>query len=299
MHQWEVTKEESGTTLLAFLKSKFDSSYSAKKLKKAIESNFCQVNKRTERFASTIVGTGDKVTFRAEALSTQSSPTITFDAARILYEDGDLFVYNKPPGIASDSPELKQTLRYHCTTLILVHRLDRETSGVLIFAKSKPIFEKFVEIFKQLQIHKTYLAIVDGIPSKKNGLIDNYIGELHRYQGQIILGEVPASRGMRAITRWECEKTGKQASLLRCFPKTGRTHQIRVHLSGLGHPILGDYQYGKSFACTYRPARCLLHALEVSFPHPTTGKIVKIAAPIPEDLNTAIETLVSCKNFSS
>jgi RluA family pseudouridine synthase len=292
MHQWEVSKEESGTTLLAFLKKKLDSSYSARKLKKAIESNFSQVNNRTERFASTIVGTGDKVTFRAETISSSPSQAITFNAARVLYEDQDLFVYDKPPGIASDSPELKQALQRHCQSLILVHRLDRETSGVLIFAKSKLIFGKFVEIFKQLKIHKTYLAIVDGIPPRKNGLIDNFIGELHRYQGQIILGEVPPSRGLRAITRWECEKSGKEASLLRCFPKTGRTHQIRVHLSEMGHPILGDYQYGKRFTCMYRPVRCLLHALEVSFPHPTTGKTLKITASIPEDLNTAIETLL-------
>ena len=291
MQQWEVSKEESGTTLLAFLKKKLDSSYSARKLKKAIESNLCQVNDRTERFASTILGTGDHVHFLAVNTS-PTSPSLSFDAARVLYEDQDLLIYDKPPGIASDSAELKQTLQQHYTPLILVHRLDRETSGVLILAKSRVIFEKFISIFKQLQVQKTYIAIVDGIPSKKNGLIDNFIGERHRYQGQIILGEVPAARGLRAITKWECDKVGKNASLVRCHPKTGRTHQLRVHLSGLGHPIIGDYQYGKNFTCPYRPARCLLHALEISFPHPSTGIILTVSAPTPKDFNTALEALL-------
>lgn len=290
MNQWQVTKDESGTPLLAFLKQKLGDKFSARRIKKALDDNLCQINGLTQRFASTLLGTGDLVSFFGEPASASPSTdkTLKFDHTRLLYEDQDLFIYNKPPGIPSDSPELLNALRRNLPTLILVHRLDRETSGVLIFCKSKLVFNKFVEMFKKRLINKEYLALVDGIPKKRSGVIDNYLGELHRYQGQALYGAVDPKNGLRAITAWECDKVGKDATLLRCFPKTGRTHQIRVHTSEMGHPILGDYQYGRRFRCTYRPPRYLLHAAKVSFPHPMTGKQLEISAPLPEDFSEAM-----------
>lgn len=289
MLKWEVTKEESGTSLLAFLKQKLGEQYSARQIKKALDNNCCQINERTQRFGSTLLGHGDIVSFFGE--ESHSNRSFTFEQERVLYEDQDLLLYNKPPGVASDSPALLNALQRNASILILVHRLDRDTSGVLLFCKSKHLFNQFVELFKKLQIKKSYLAIVDGVPKQRSGVIDNYLGELHRYQGQALYGAVDATQGQRAITAWECEKAGKEASLLRFIPKTGRTHQIRVHCSEMGHPILGDYQYGRRYRCKYRPPRCLLHAAFLSFAHPTTGKIVEIAAPLPIDFNEAINAI--------
>lgn len=108
---------------------------------------------------------------------------------------------------------------------------------------------------------------------------------------QSIWGSVSQEKGVAAATSWHVLKKGKQASLLQCFPETGRTHQIRVHLSGMGHPILGDHQYGKKFTCSYQAPRCLLHANKIGFIHPFLHKEIAIGAPMPEDFKDAMVSL--------
>lgn len=284
MLQWEVSSDESGMRLVAFLQKQLGSDYSARRLKQLVEKNLCKVNGRVERFGSATVGTGDKVTLEIEEMP----PRLVIDPSQLLYEDNELFIYNKPAGIASDSDQLLNALSKD-KFLKLIHRLDRDTTGALMFAKSEAVFERMVQLFKTRQIKKEYLAIVDGIPKSDNGKIDNYLGELQRYQGQTVWGEVDKRKGLRAITTWQCEKRGKNTALLRCFPETGRTHQIRVHLSSIGHPILGDHQYGKTFHCAEHMPRCMLHAFRLCFPHQTQEICVK--APLPEDFKKAIKHL--------
>jgi 23S rRNA pseudouridine955/2504/2580 synthase/23S rRNA pseudouridine1911/1915/1917 synthase len=290
MATWQITQNESGTKLLAFLKEKLGETYSARHLKRAIESNLCEVNGRVERFASYIVGTGDAVFLHLEGMVSENK-NVTKES-RLLFEDEDLIIYDKPPGIASDSPALLQEVQkaVKSDTLIeLVHRLDRDTSGALIFAKSDMICKKMFRLFKQKEVFKSYLALVDGLPTRTQGIIENALGKVHEYQGQSLWGVV--EKGLYAYTEWRCEKKGKEASLIRCFPKTGRTHQIRVHLESLGHPILGDHQYGRHFRCKYRPPRILLHAESLSFEHPRSGCQVRINAPIPKDFMEAMKIL--------
>jgi len=275
--EWQVTTEESGLSLITFLRKKLPE-HSARALKKLIESNACLVNRRTERFSSFALAPGDQVVLLTEI---QPEKVKEFEESRILFEDQSLLIYNKPPGINSDQLSKE---------LILVHRLDRDTSGVLIFAKTETIFEKMKHLFKQHLVKKSYLAIVDGIPKKAQGTIENELALKHRYQGQSLWGSVAKGKGQVAITRWKKEKSGNDASLLRCWPITGRTHQIRVHLSELGHPILGDYQYGRRFHSPYRPTRCLLHAESIEFPHPVTGQMLHMVAPVPDDFN--LETAI-------
>lgn len=286
MH-WEVSSTESGMRLIAFLLQKLDNQYSARHLKQLLEKNQCTVNDRVERFASTTVGTGDQIALSISNPLPKSSALSS--PAQILYEDNELLIYNKPAGIACENEKF-QFLKSG-SYLALVHRLDRDTTGALIFAKSQDVFEKMVLLFKKRLINKEYLAIVDGVPKMNQGLIDNYIGEIHRYQGQKIWGEVKKQEGQQAITTWQCERKGSQSALVRCSPKTGRTHQIRVHLSSMGHPILGDFHYAKKFRCSYQAPRCMLHAWTLSFPHPTETKAIKIHAPLPDDFKKAIEQL--------
>lgn len=277
---WSVSQP--GVKLLAFLKLQMPE-VGTRQLKKALEDNRCQVNQRTERFGSMLLGVGDVVTFQDTVGTTES---FAFTPSRLLYEDQDLFIYNKPPGIGSED-----LLQFLFPSLILVHRLDRDTTGALIFSKSEVSFRQMVDLFKKHLVTKTYFALVDGKPHKKNGMIDNYLGELHRYQGQTLIGQVDKANGLRAITAWECVKKGQEASLIKCFPKTGRTHQIRVHLSGIEHPILGDHQYGKHFRCSYHPPRIMLHAFGLSFPHPSTGQATDVKAPLPDDFTQALAYL--------
>lgn len=279
-YNWKVTPEESGMRLIAFLQKKLGSSFSARRIKQLLESNRCTINHRKERFGSAIVGNGDQISLMLDVQAKSSSVK-----PQILYEDDALLILDKPAGTPSESDHLLIS-----KDLRLVHRLDRDTTGALIFAKSDQIFNAMLSLFKQRQVHKEYLAIVDGSPKENQGIIDNYLGEIHRYQGQKIWGEV--KKGLHAITEWVCEKRSPSAALLRCIPKTGRTHQIRVHLSSIGHPILGDYHYAKTFRCTFQPNRVLLHASMLSFPHPEQQeKIVKATAPLPSDFKNAIQLL--------
>jgi RluA family pseudouridine synthase len=171
---------------------------------------------------------------------------------------------------------------------ILLHRLDKDTTGVLLFARNEVAAKEIENLFKKRHIKKTYLAIVRGIPSKSSGIIKNYLGKLHTYHGQTIWGAVSENKGLPAKTFWKIKKKCGDASLLICHPETGRTHQIRAHLSELGHPILGDHQYGGTTTGLYHPERVLLHASELTFEHPTTKKMIHIKSPLPEDFITAI-----------
>lgn len=289
MQQWEVSVKESGMKLLAFLKEKLNQQCSARQLKRAIESNYCQINGKTERFATAVVGVGDQVSFHLEGIMQAPGGELKFESERLLYEDSDLLIYDKPAGVSSESEELLRIIQSHSSKARLLHRLDRDTTGVLMFTKNLQMHEAMVSLFRQQKVLKTYLALVDGVPAKRSGVIDNYLGKKHAYQGQALWGQVAAKDGLHAVTEWQVEKEGKDATLLQCFPKTGRTHQIRVHLSEMKHPILGDHQYGRAFRSAYRPKRCLLHAWKIAFDHPLKTIKVVVEAPIPQDLCEVIK----------
>jgi len=258
--------------LLQFLREKCEGAPSVKAIKRAIDGKACTVNDRIETFSSYPLKADDVVVLDKSALTPQKSFKIP-----ILYEDKDLCIVNKPAGLVSE----------HIVGE-LVHRLDKETSGVLILAKTAKAKQKMIALFKEREVRKLYLAIVDGHVDKDSGKIDNYLGKKHAFQGQTVYGSVGEKKGLRAITFWKVLRRGKTASLLSCEPLTGRTHQLRVHLSEMGHPILGDIQYGKKFHCPFKPQRNLLHAYSVVFVLPSTGKELKVTAPIPVDFKRAL-----------
>lgn len=289
MLEWIVTSEESGSRLLAFLVQRLQGQYSARLLKRSIEHNGCQINGHIERFASTVLGQGDHICLRLEQASLPSPKVL--ETQRILFEDDALLVYDKPAGVNSDEQGIVRLLYSHAPSLQLIHRLDRETTGILLLAKSAAVFNNLVDQFKLFKVQKRYVAIVDGILAKPHGMIENYLGKKQAYAGQALWGAVKSSQGLYACTEWQRLKTGKKASLVACLPKTGRTHQIRVHLAGIGHPILGDFQYSKHFQCPYQPSRCLLHAENIHFYHPLTAKPLDLTAPLPEDFKQAQQQL--------
>ena len=291
--QWIVKASESGEKLVTFLKNKTGSQFSARQIKSAIEAGRCRINQRVEHFASVSVVEGDKVAFEMESLEASGKKNFEFSPNDILYENHALLIYNKPEGVASDGPEIGEAIRQYGHGWELLHRLDKDTTGLLMFTKTPTFREKMVQSFKTHAVEKVYLALVDGVPSQKSGLIDNYLAKKHQYEGQAIWGSVSTPHeGHHAITAWQLEKKGAQASLIRCFPKTGRTHQIRVHLSEMGHPILGDKQYGRNIRCNYYAKRCLLHAYELTFTHPDTQQVLYFQSPIPPDFMEAAQTLM-------
>lgn len=263
-------------TLLEFI-ALFHSS-SKKEIKRLIENNSCKLNGVIERIASQKVAYGDSVEWNP-----QIKEKVHFDKKRILFEDDALLIYNKPSGITSDAEGILELLKPH-GHFFLVHRLDKETSGILILAKNEEEKKALTNAFRDRAIKKQYVALVEGIPKQK-GIIENYLGKVGGFQGQTLYGAVGKVKGKLAKTEWVLQKALKHAALISCFPETGRTHQIRVHLSEMGHPILGDYQYGKP----KQPHRLMLHAYKISFNH--QGKILSITAPIPKDFQDVLHSL--------
>lgn len=287
-YEWNVSQGESGSKLLVFLRGKFGAEVPARQLKRVVDAGKCYLNGKVERFGSKLVGLGDRISFE---LSKEIKILQTRDDDRYLYVDDDLIAYNKPAGIASDEKRFLEYINEKFEGAILLHRLDRDTTGVLLFARNSKIAEAMKELFKQRQVEKHYYAVVDGVPGAESGLIDNSLGKLSVYQGQTIWGEVDKEKGVRARTLWQLDKTGKNVALLSCYPETGRTHQIRVHLSGIGHPILGDSQYGRTYRSSYHPSRLLLHAAEIAFNHPRSQQHLAVKAPLPEDFMKALKDL--------
>jgi 23S rRNA pseudouridine1911/1915/1917 synthase len=224
----------------------------------------------------------------------------------ILFEDDALVIVNKPGNLLSHPTDkiqrhtvlgLLRHSRPDLGSLHLLHRLDRETSGVLALAKNRTAARVWTEAMEARQIHKEYLAVVQGVPVSKKGRVDWPIGregrEIKVRQWVNVPGAVPAA------TRYEVLETSGAISLLRAYPETGRLHQIRVHLSALGHPILGDVLYNGDgslyLQMTKRKltpedrnqvgfSRLALHAARLTFPHPVTGQKTSIHAPLPLDL---------------
>ncbi|MBP7074770.1 MAG: RluA family pseudouridine synthase [Rhabdochlamydiaceae bacterium] len=272
--KFKVAAQKKGMTLLAFLREECPDAPSVKALKRAIEAKRCMINGRVETFSTHKLKAGDEISLELEEIKKAPKPLV-------LWEDESLIAFDKPAGVVCDPKNFKGHL---------VHRLDKETSGVLLVAKSKAILEQMIELFRLKQVHKTYLALVDGVVKEKKGTIISHLGPKHRFQGQTVYGS--GSKGQLAETRWIKIGEGPKATLLECHPITGRTHQLRVHLKEAGHPIIGDYHYAKQFKCGYSAHRHLLHALEISFPHPVSKKQVMLKAPLPKDFSDALKSLL-------
>lgn len=210
---------------------------------------------------------------------------------KVVYEDDHLLMINKPAGLPmSPSPNHpsrtlangiiyyydQQSLAY---TVHFVTRLDRETSGLVLVAKHRYMHALCNEMLLNNNINRSYEAIVEGIVSPDEGTIDQPIG---RKDGSLIERQIDLSRGKRAITHYRVHKRAETRSYVKIQLETGRTHQIRVHFSALGYPLLGDTLYGEQTTDLHRHA---LHCSRLSFIHPFTKKIISFTVPIPTDMN--------------
>lgn len=237
----KVRQKES---LGAFLVKK--SALSMREVKRALERGAAKVNGTRERFANTLLFEGDLVTFHLPEKQNQE--------IEILLDTPHLFAIHKHPHIRSEA------LFSAFASFFPVHRLDKETSGVLLFAKDRASQQVLEALFKERQVEKKYLAWVCGSLEPKEGQVINRLGLKKKVHGKSVHG--PLAEGLYAETFYQVVRHEKGKDLVLCMPKTGRTHQIRAHLSGLGHPIIGDLLYGsKQFA-----SRIFLHAACLSFP---------------------------------
>jgi 23S rRNA pseudouridine1911/1915/1917 synthase len=219
----------------------------------------------------------------------------------IIYEDAHLIVVDKPagmpvhPGPGHAAHPLVNALLAHCPDLPgiggvqrpgIVHRLDKDTSGLIVAAKDEKTHLGLTRQLSERTMHKTYLALVEGRLEPPEALIDASIGRdpSHR-QRQAIL---PAGRGREAQTRYRVREYLDRYTYLEASPITGRTHQIRVHLASLGHPIVGDAVYGKPSKLV---GRQFLHAWRLALRHPITDEEMSFEAPLAGDLQKALEEI--------
>jgi 23S rRNA pseudouridine955/2504/2580 synthase len=292
---WTVSDEDSGQRVQRALVDRFDGKYSGKEIKKAIERNALEVNGVQERHASRRLVISDHVVFDTSIMSlAEPVKTLSFDKQSVLYEDDHILIYNKPAGIVSVIGGLLTVLQQYNPSLKNVHRLDKDTTGAIIFPKNDEVKDLLIECFRAKSLEKTYLAVVDGVIEEQSGTIDRPIGKLYNKDGHTLWGIKPVKKGgLDAITMWEVLSRGMLATLVECSLITGRTHQIRIHLSDMGYPIIGDIRYGSVFEGSYQPIHQLLHAWKLSFKHPISGKKIHVEAPLPDEFRRAIERLIN------
>ena len=301
-----------GKRIDAYLSNRYQD-YSRSVIQKVIEAGAVLINGSPPK-ASYKVRLDDRITIWLPELS-DDAPVPEDIPIPVIHEDDKLVVVNKPPGMVTHpakgnwSGTLVNALQFHFDKLSttagdhrpgIVHRLDRDTSGLLIVAKCDQAHKLLAAQFEARTIAKQYLAIVRGEPSRDSDFIEKPIGP-HPIDRERMAIRPPEDGGKEAATFYEVlERFGGHA-LVRCRPKTGRTHQIRVHLTHIGHPIVADKMYAGQSRLTVGDLggegdevlieRQALHAHRLEFVDPSTNQRIKLEAPIPEDMARTIEAL--------
>ena len=258
---------------------------------------------------------GDVITIPNPSLSVTndgSIPKIDSKLAKLLVEaiilkDEHLIAINKPEGLASQGGSSQGTRHvdaYRSTLQFgakdpprLIHRLDKETSGILLLARDVKTASAFATLFRAKQVEKVYWALVEGVPKREKGILESYIGDLDIWKPSINLGLIEQKKSRqynankkKALTFYKViEKIGSKYAWLELKPATGRTHQLRIHCAELGNPIVGDRKYKSSEDknsqdLPYSFKKLFLHARCVNFVHPISKKITKIEAPLPRHM---------------
>ncbi len=289
--------EQSGTRLDKFVSERYPD-FSRTYLQKLIDDGWVKVNGKTAK-PSYRLNSGDKieVSFPTTAISTLAPENIQ---VKIAYEDDDLLVVDKPAGLTTH-PSLGQTEHTLVNAILsyyprlaemgdslrpgIVHRLDKDTSGLIIIAKNVPAQLKLIEQFRNRSVSKTYITLVKGHLTPERGIIEAPIGrdKVARKKMAVVTG------GRHALSQYKVLKYYRDYTLLEVKPETGRTHQIRVHLAAIGFPMAGDSVYGIKVPFLKRQ---FLHAHCLSFNLPSTGKRTELKSELPEDLKEALKNII-------
>jgi len=294
--QFVVSEDDAQLRLDRFLAKQLPE-YSRSRLQQLIRAGFVRLNGANTR-PRQVVRSGDQIELTEPPIE-KSETRPERIPLEILFEDNDLIVINKPaglvvhPGAGHRQHTLVNALLSHCTTLSgiggkerpgIVHRLDKETSGCLVVAKNDATHRELSGQFAKRIVEKVYLALVSGKLRKQSGVIEEKIGRhpVHRQRMS-----VASSRGRAAKTEYRVVRSGAKTSLVECRLHSGRTHQIRVHLHHLGHPVLGDKIYATRAAKDF--PRQMLHAWKIGFRHPGSHEWKNFEAPLPDDFATAME----------
>lgn len=316
---YHIQKEQHGTRLDRFL-MRATEDMSRTHLQRLIRGGNVTINGKGAKQPSYALRDGDEIRLTLPSprpLDTIAPENIALD---ILYEDSHLIVLNKPAGMlvhpANDvyTGTLVNALLAHCTDLSgiggverpgIVHRLDKDTSGTLVVAKTDVVHRELSAQFEKHSITRQYVAIVCGTPAKTTGTIDAQIARSRRDRRRMTTVE---NHGRHAVTHYEVLETYPKFASVQLTLETGRLHQIRVHLQHIGHPVAGDAIYGgeqraindaDTGALKHALAqlkRQALHALLLGFVHPITGENLTFSAPMPKDMQQVVDALLMNEN---
>jgi 23S rRNA pseudouridine955/2504/2580 synthase len=305
MIEFTVDADSAGMRLDKFLRKKLKR-VPLSHLFKMIRTKRIRVNTR-RAYPEQALQAGDAIAVRGTEERLLSPPPasnrpgiVDVSRLKVLIEDGWMMAVDKPSGLAvhpgsgiSGATLVDQVRAYlgvHAVRNDFVaspaHRLDRDTSGVVLIAKRRPAMVRFTELFTCGQVKKRYLALVKGKMPRSRGIIDIALSE---HQQTAASRAEHGVKMQEAFTHYRVISQSKEASLLECVTETGRTHQIRRHLSAVGHPIAGDRRYGdfsfnREAKARWGLRRLFLHAQEIEFPHPEHGGKVRISAHLPGEL---------------
>ena len=291
----EVIVDEENVRIDKYLASKTD--YSRETITKMLAEEYILVNGKSIK-ASYKVKVGDVILIKDGFVKEMSLEATKMDID-IVYEDEYLMVINKDsgvvvhPGAGNSNNTLVNGLLYYNKTLSkgeefrpgIVHRLDKDTSGLMIVAKDDKAHELLADDFKNKRIHREYIALLDGVFPQKKAIIDAPIGRSKQYFDKM---EV-CKDGKKAITNLEVIKKYKDYTLVKLVLETGRTHQIRVHLAYIGYPVHNDPVYSNKVCTDFGQ---FLHSAYLKFKHPITGELLEFNSKLPEEFQTFIDNLL-------
>ena len=291
----EIIVDEENVRIDKYLASKTD--YSRETITKMLAEEYILVNGKSIK-ASYKVKVGDVILIKDGFVKEMSLEATKMDID-IVYEDEYLMVINKDsgvvvhPGAGNSNDTLVNGLLYYNKTLSkgekfrpgIVHRLDKDTSGLMIIAKDDKAHELLADDFKNKRIHREYIALLDGVFPQKKAIIDAPIGRSKQYFDKM---EV-CKDGKKAITNLEVIKKYKDYTLVKLVLETGRTHQIRVHLAYIGYPVHNDPVYSNKVCTDFGQ---FLHSAYLKFKHPITGEVLEFNSRLPEEFQTFIDNLL-------
>lgn len=296
----KVAQNEAGIRLDLFLKTHVPD-LTRKQAKRLLDQGLVRVGKRKVIIASWELQAGDVVTISESATATDDDPAAHF--LKVVFEDPHLIVVEKAAGIRCESSPLalrpslvevvnaylqKQAAPGSRPYLGLMHRLDQETSGLMVYTKKKAA-NSLAQQFKHHEIDRKYLTLVVGAVEKTQGVIETDLVKEDQPGGRKV--KITAKgKGQRAKTQYRVLERYAKLTLLEVTVRTGRTHQIRVHLASIGYPLVGDRLYGAK-ATSISLKRHALHAAYLSFRHPVTDKVMEFSSELPRDLRRVLDRL--------
>jgi 23S rRNA pseudouridine1911/1915/1917 synthase len=295
----ELTADSAGERLDKYLAACVDY-LSRAQIQALIRQGLVTVNDRTAKASQRLEG-GEVIRLLVPPPESPAEPEPETIPLQVLYEDEHVAVVDKPAGMV-----VHPAFGHQSGTLVnavlarwpqiadfaepgragIVHRLDKDTSGVILIAKTPLALNSLRAQFKARQVQKRYLALVEGIPGTSEGVINAPIGRDPKRRKQMAV----LREGREAITEFRLLETFAAHSLLEAWPKTGRTHQIRVHLAFIGHPVVGDTVYGRRKQ-TLKLSRHFLHAASVTFTLPGTGAQITVESSLPSSLQQVLDSL--------